>query len=169
MKRIRLLLLAAMLTVLNAAAIDFRMTAADGAVVRPADYDSPYLLLFLYNSGCDNCSRSVQRIVESELLEKACRNGALRIVSVAVFEEDNRHWKRKAAEFPEGWDNFCDADNDIVTSPVLDFSTVPAFILLDAKRDVAFSDISMNALLRHLESDSTFQALLSPADGTPQP
>lgn len=144
MKKIVVIMLCA-LSALCVKAVDFSFRDAEGNNLVASGYATDYRLVFVYNSGCDLCSKAAQQIEESSTVSFLIENNRLTVISIALFEVDDA-WMRKAATFPQSWVNGVDAFDEIIEGEVFDFETVPAYYLLDRNGDVIFQNVSFTAM-----------------------
>lgn len=144
-------------TVQLAAAVDFRLTDWNGSDCRLSDFGGGCTLLFLYNSECGLCSESAALIEESAALRAI---PDLTVVSVAMFE-DGSGWKNKALDFPDAWKNCCDTYWEIAEGGTLEFSSVPAFFILDGDGNVLSGSSSFGDLEDFVNGESNRKKILS--------
>lgn len=146
MTRILMTLWAAIVLPIMATAADFRLVSQEGEEFRLSE-KAGACLMFLYNSECDDCSRAGRRLAGSQTVKAS----ELPVVSVAVLETGDG-WREKAATQPADWLHSCDVFGEVADSDAIDFSTVPAFVVLDASGEVEFCSVSLNETERFLET-----------------
>ena len=88
MKNIVVIMLCA-LSALCAKAVDFSFRDAEGNNLVASGYATDYRLVFVYNSGCDLCSKAAQQIEESSTVSFLIENNRLTVSSIASFEVDD--------------------------------------------------------------------------------
>ena len=118
---------------------DFRYTLADGRSGRLYDLRADYVLLFIYNPGCEMCKQLRDAITASPMLGELAERGELKILALYP-DEDLAAWRAYRDRIPARWINAYDALQQLRERELYDLKAIPALYLLDARKRVLVKD-----------------------------
>lgn len=131
-------------------ATDFAYTLPDGSEGRLHDIEAPFVVIYFYNPGCSECTRTKEQIVATGYLEILHQRGLVEVLALHP-DEDLTEWRRRLHEMPEEWIVAYDKGQKINNKGLYDLKAIPTIYLLDEEKRVLMKDPTVEEFLRMME------------------
>ena len=130
-------------------AADFRFTDNRGKTYTLHGIDSPYVLLFFSNPGCEACLNIINMLKSDQQVEMMTREGMLTVLNIYI-DEDLQGWKDYMTVYPKEWYNCFDPDLAIRTDNLYNVRAIPSLYVLDKEKRVILKDAPEQKVLSYL-------------------
>ena len=130
-------------------AADFRFTDNKGKTYTLYGIDSPYILLFFSNPGCEACLNIINMLKSDQKVEMMTREGMLTVLNIYI-DEDLQGWKDYMTVYPKEWYNCFDPDLAIRTDNLYNVRAIPSLYVLDKEKRVILKDAPEQKVLSYL-------------------
>lgn len=133
---------------------DFAYTLENGRTGTLYGIDSPYLLLYFSNPGCDACKILTHQLSSSPIIGRLQDTKQLKILSVYT-DEEVEEWKRNLPQFPKQWINAYDPNLLLKSEETYDLKAIPCLYLLDSNKIVLLKDVTFEQAEAYLYNHSS--------------
>lgn len=137
----------------GAVATDFTYTLPSGEQRRMHGIRSPYTLLLFYNPDCHGCSKVLEAMKTSPVLNAP---GLMKQVKILAFypDEDREVWADHRDQIPATWINCYDRSLTVLSKELYDLKAMPTLYLLDKDKKVLLKDVSLQEVEHYFENKS---------------
>ena len=132
-------------------AADFRFADKKGKIRNLHDIDSPLILLFFSNPGCDACMNIIEMLKGEPRISGMIAEGELSVLNIYI-DEDLQGWMDYMPIYPEEWYNGFDPDMVIRNNNLYNVRAIPSLYLLDHEKRVLMKDAPENRVFDFLVS-----------------
>ena len=120
-------------------AADFRFADARGRIRTLHGIESPYILLFFSNPGCNACMDIINVLKEDPAISQKIKNGTITVLNIYI-DEDLEAWRSYMPIYPAEWYNGFDPDFIIRNDNLYNVRAIPSLYLLDKDKNVILKD-----------------------------
>lgn len=120
-------------------AADFRFADNRGKTYTLHGIDSPYVLLFFSNPGCEACLDIINMLKSDPKVEMMTREGMLAVLNIYI-DEDLQGWRDYMPVYPKEWYNCFDPDLAIRSDKLYNVRAIPSLYVLDKEKRVIMKD-----------------------------
>ena len=118
---------------------DFTYITPIGYERRMYDIKAKFLLIYFNNPECNACKEMKQALSSSNIINQKLKTGALKILSIYT-DKDEKLWLDYLSNYPEGWIQGRDEDENLYKNKVYDLNAIPTVYLLDKNKKVLLKD-----------------------------
>lgn len=130
-------------------ATDFQFADRRGKIYSLYGVESPYILLFFSNPGCEACMNIINVLKGEPRISHMIATGQLAVLNIYI-DEDLDAWRSYMPIYPEDWYNGFDPDFVIRNEELYYVRAIPSLYLLDSEKTVLLKDAPENRLFDYL-------------------
>jgi peroxiredoxin len=131
-------------------ASDFTYTLASGEQGTLYAIHSEWVLLYFYDPDCEDCHALMERLNDSDALNRLIREKRIQVLAVYP-EEDTARWLEQAEHLPETWINGYDKGAIINTEGLYLIKSLPALYLIDKEKRIRLKEATAEEVENELE------------------
>ena len=130
-------------------ATDFRFADRRGKIHTLYGIESPYILLFFSNPGCEACMNIITVLKEEPAIAQMISSGRLAVLNIYI-DEDLEAWRSYMPIYPQEWYNGFDPDFVIRSETLYNVRAIPSLYLLDSDKTVLLKDAPENRVFDYI-------------------
>ncbi|MEG1635317.1 MAG: DUF5106 domain-containing protein [Rikenellaceae bacterium] len=129
---------------IGSTATDFTFTTARLTKQKLSDIKGEYTLLMFYNPDCDECKKTKQYIMTSEVFNNLQKSENRRLSVLAFYADDDiASWRKHLIEMPRNWTVGYDATCTFRSNGVYELMSLPCLYLLDKDKKVILKNTTV--------------------------
>lgn len=120
----------------------------EGKTISLYDIKAPYIVVYMFNPGCEHCAEETPKLVE---MYKTWKNKGMEVFGIAVDTED-AEWKQYIKEYNMQWPNVFDPTNRAIYKKYY-VNVTPEIYVLNPDRTIIAKNLKVHQIAEMIERD----------------